>query len=58
MGGTRMEDGRTWNMASTLVARTLEIEDDSLELGDLTSLKPFQITASHKNKTTRAKCHA
>ena len=39
---------------SFIMARTLEIKDGSLELGDLTGLKPFQITASHKNKRARA----
>ena len=51
IGGTRMTDGRTWNIASSLMSRTLEVKDNSLELGELTSLKPLHKTASHKNKT-------
>ena len=36
LGGYRMEDGRTWNTASALMSRTLEITDDTLDLGELT----------------------
>lgn len=53
LGGVRMSEGRTWSMASTLMSRTLEITDDGLTLGDLTTLKSFQVTASHKNKTSK-----
>lgn len=53
IGGTRMEDGRTWNMASTLMSRTVKITDDGLNLGSLSCLKSFQITAQHKNRTTK-----
>ena len=48
-----MEDRRTWNTASALMSRTLEITDDTLDLGELTILKSTQTTASHKNKTTK-----
>ena len=51
LGGARMSDGRTWSMASTLMSRTIDISGDDLELGDLTVMKSFQITSSHKNKT-------
>lgn len=53
LGGTRMEDGRTWNNASTLMSRTVKISGDGLDLGNLTNLKSFQVTAEHKKKTTK-----
>ena len=53
LGGARMSDSRTWSMASTLMSRTLKISEDGLVLGDLTVLKSFQITSSHKNKTSK-----
>ena len=53
VGGARMEDGRTWKTASTLMSRTIEIDDEGLNLGELTHLKSLQLTASHKNKTTK-----
>ena len=52
LGGVRMQDGRTWKTASTLTSRTIDITDDCLDLGQLTTLKSFQITSSHNNKTT------
>ena len=53
IGGARMEDGRTWGFANTLISRILKIEDDGLDLGQLTYLKSFQLTSSHNNKTTK-----
>ena len=53
LGGIRMEDGRTWGMADDLVARTITVSDTSVEVGPVTVLKLLQVTASHKNKTSR-----
>ena len=53
VGGARMEDGRTWKTASTIMSRTIEIDNDRLNLGELTHLKSIQLTSSHKNKTTK-----
>lgn len=53
LGGAKMADGRTWSMASSLMSRTVEISEDGLNLGNLTVLKSFQITASHKNRTSK-----
>ena len=53
LGGVRMEDGRTWSMSNNLMSRTIDINENRLELGDLTMLKSFQITASHKSKTSK-----
>ena len=52
LGGVRMQDGCTWKTASTLVSRTIKITDDCLDLGQLSTLKSFQITSSHNNRTT------
>ena len=52
VGGTKMEDGKTWGHSQNLMSRTLKITDTSLELGNLTHLKSFAVTASHKNKTS------
>ena len=35
LGGTKMEDGRTWGMSNTLMSRTVDISEDALELGEL-----------------------
>ena len=51
VGGTKMEDGRTWSHSQDLMSRMIQITDTSLELGKLTHLKSFQVTSSHKNKT-------
>ena len=51
LGGTKMEDGRTWNHSRDLMSRTFEITDASAELGKLSTLKSFQVTSSHKNRT-------
>lgn len=53
VGGARMEDGRTWSTASTLMSRTILISRESLELGELTHLRSFQLTSSHNNRTTK-----
>ena len=53
VGGARREDGRTWKTASTIMSRTIEIDNDGLNLGELTHLKSIQLTSSHKNKTTK-----
>ena len=52
LGGTKMEDGRTWGHSQDLMSRTFKITDTSIDLDKLTSLKSFQITASHKNRTS------
>ena len=51
LGGTKMEDGRTWNHSRDLMSRTFEITNSSPELGKLTTLKSFQVTSSHKSRT-------
>ena len=53
LGGARMAETRTWSMASTLMSRTIDISEDGLKLGDLSDLKSFQVTSSHKNKTCK-----
>ena len=53
LGGVRMEDGRTWSLANNLMSRTIKISENCLELGDIAMLKSFQITASHKSKTSK-----
>ena len=53
LGGVRMEDGRTWSLANNLMSRTIKISENCLELGDIAMLKSFQITASHKTKTSK-----
>ena len=51
LGGTKMEDGRTWGSSQDLMSRTFSISNENIELGNLTSLKSFQVTSSHKNRT-------
>ena len=51
LGGTKMEDGRTWGSSQDLMSRTFSISNENIELGNLTSLKSFQVTSSHKNCT-------
>ena len=52
LGGTKMEDGRTWGFSQDLMSRTFAITNSDIELGKLTTLKSFQITSSHKNRTS------
>ena len=53
LGGTRMEDGRTWGYSQDLMSRTFKISDSNIVLDKLTSLKTFQVTSSHKNSTSK-----
>ena len=52
LGGTKMEDGRTWGSSQDLMSRSFKITNSSIDLGKLSTLKSFQITASHKNRTS------
>ena len=53
IGGVRMQDGQTWQTASCIMSRTIKVNEDGLTLGDLSHLKSFQLTSSHKNRTTK-----
>ena len=57
LGGTKMEDGRTWNHSRDLMSRTFEITNSSPELGKLTTLKSFQVTSSHKSRHVLGQLH-
>ena len=48
-----MAIGHTWQTASCMMSRTVKVNEDGLTLGDLTHLKSFQLTSSHKNRTTK-----
>ena len=51
LGGTKMEEGRTWGSSQDLMSRNFKISNSSLEMEKLSSLKSFQIPSSHKNRT-------
>ena len=52
LGGCKMEDGRTWGHSQDLMSRTFQFSSSYLEVGKLSSLKGFQVTSSHKNRTS------
>ena len=52
LGGTRMEDGRTWGHSNVIMCRKIQVSNTSMELRKLSNLKSFQVTASHKNTTS------
>ena len=51
LGGTKMEDGRTWGHSQVLMSRCYKITNSSIELDKMTRIKSFQITSSHNNTT-------
>ena len=52
IGGTKMEDGRTWSHSQVLFSRGFQVTNSGINLEKLTHLKSFQVTSSHKNKTS------
>ena len=52
LGGTKMEEGRTWGQSQDLMSRTIRLTNSSLEVGKLSHLKSFHVTSSHKNRTS------
>ena len=48
IGGSRMDEVRTWGHASELFTRSLEWSEQSFEVGDLDRLNSFQVTTTKK----------
>ena len=42
LGGTKMEEGRTWGSSQDLMSRNFTISNSSLEMEKLSSLKVFR----------------
>ena len=53
LGGTRMEEHRTWGFSQDLMSRTFEITEETVNIGEIKTLKSIQLTSSHKNRTTK-----
>ena len=52
LGGSRMQEVRTWGHASELFSRSLSWTNESFDVGDLTRLNSFQVTTS-KARTSK-----
>ena len=48
LGGSRMQEVRTWNHASEIFSRTLHWKGQSFEVADLSRLPSFKVTTSNK----------
>ena len=48
LGGSRMQDSRTWNHASDLYSRSLDWKGHSFDVGELSRLNSFKVTTSNK----------
>ena len=52
IGGSRMEEVRTWNHAGEIFSRALDWSGNSFDVGDLSRLNSFQVTSTNK-KTSK-----
>ena len=48
LGGSRMEEVRTWNHASDIFSRSLDWKGHSFDVGELARLNSFKVTTSSK----------
>ena len=53
IGGTRMQESRTWKTASELFARKLSWSSGNFVFGDLQRLKSFKVTTSNNTKKVK-----
>ena len=52
IGGSRMEEVRTWNHAGEIFSRALDWSGNSFDVGDLSRFNSFQVTTTNK-KTSK-----